>query len=85
MKEKIHAVSEKDLKGLLESLDLIKDLETNSLSCSSCGGRLSLENIGCIYPFKGEIRVCCNSLKCLERALEEITPLKKIPVGEEST
>jgi hypothetical protein len=84
MKEKIHAVSNKNLAELIRSLGLAEELEKEKLVCSFCKNKLSYENIGCIYPLKNEIRLSCNSLKCLERTLEEITPLRKISSrGEE--
>jgi hypothetical protein len=78
MKEKIHAVSSRDLDGLLQSLGLMEDLANGKLNCRCCGSKLSRENIGCIYPINKEIRLCCNTLDCLEKALEEITPLRRI-------
>jgi hypothetical protein len=78
MKEKIHAVSSKDLAGLLESLGLMEDLANGKLVCRCCGSKLSQENIGCIYPINKEIRLCCNTVDCLKKAIEEITPLRRI-------
>jgi hypothetical protein len=78
MKEKIHAVSDRDLDGLLESLGLTEDLANGKLNCYCCGSKLSKENIGCIYPIKNEVKLCCSTLDCLEKALEETTPTRKI-------
>jgi hypothetical protein len=78
MKEKIHAVLNRDLDGLLESLGLTEDLANGKLNCHCCGHKLSRENIGCIYPVNREIRLCCTTLDCLEKALEETTPTRRI-------
>ena len=78
MKEKIHAVSNRDLDKLLVSLGLMEDLTKDKLDCCCCGSKLSRENIGCIYPMNKEIRLCCNKLDCLKKALEEVTPLRRI-------
>lgn len=88
MKEKILAVTDKGLEAFLESLGLIDDLKSHILSCSICGVPLSLENIGCIYPIENEVKLCCENLKCLQKIMDEITPLRKIQTeggnGDES-
>lgn len=78
MKERIPAVSDKDIKKLLGSLGLLEDLKRRSMLCSICEETLSLENIGCIYPTEHEIKLCCDSLKCLQKAIDEITPMRRI-------
>lgn len=78
MKEKIHAVSDNDLDRLIESLGLVESLEKELLFCSCCGKKISRENVGGIYPVKKEIRICCNTLECLERIIEEITPTRRL-------
>lgn len=85
MKKKIHAVSNNDLDRLIESLGLGESLKEEKLFCSCCGKKLTRENVGCIYPLKREIKLCCNTLDCLEKALEEITPVRRISYnGEEA-
>jgi hypothetical protein len=78
MKEKIHAVSNRDLDGLLRSLGLMGDLANGKLNCCCCGSILSRENIGCIYPVKNEVRLCCATFDCLKKALEDTTPTRRI-------
>lgn len=80
MKEKIPAVADKDLRKLLKSLDLLENLEKHLLLCSICEKALSLENIGCIYPKEHEIKLCCDNLKCLQKAVDETTPMRGIHV-----
>ncbi len=81
--KKIHAVSDSDLDGLIESLGLAESLKKGLLSCGNCGKALSRENIGCVYPQKNEIRLCCNTLDCLQKTLETITPLRRVSNGGE--
>lgn len=76
--KKIHAVSDNDLDGLIENLGLVESLEKELLFCSYCGKKLSRENIGCIYPLENEIRLCCDTLSCLEKTLEEMTPMRRL-------
>ena len=82
MKEKIHAISYGDLNGLIESLGLTADLQMGTLFCSSCGKKLSEDNIGCIYPLENEIKLCCDSLDCLEKALENTSPIRQLHNNE---
>jgi len=79
MKEKIHAVADKDIGKLLENLGLLKDIKGHLVSCSICGKPLSIENIGCIYSGDHEIKLCCDNLKCLQKAIDETTPMRRIP------
>ena len=78
MKRKIHAVADSHLDGLLESLGLVEALESGSLSCSICGNTLTLDNIGCIYPKERETKLCCDNLRCLQKAIDETTPMRRI-------
>jgi hypothetical protein len=77
MKEKIIAVSNDDLDGFIRSLGLSEKLANGLLSCYRCGVQLSRQNIGCIYPMNREIRLCCNSLECLQQAIDETSPSRK--------
>lgn len=63
MKEKIHAVFNRDLYELLDSLGLIEKLDKGLLFCSFCGKKIISGNIGCIYPLKNEIRRSTGSNK----------------------
>lgn len=79
MKEKIHAVPDKDVEKLLENLGLLNDIKDHLIFCGICGEPLSIENIGCIYPSEHEIKLCCDKLKCLQKTIDEITPMRRIP------
>lgn len=78
VKEKIPAVADKDLRRLLKGLGLLENLEKHSILCSICEKTLSLKNIGCLYPSESEIKLCCDNLKCLQKAIGEITPLREM-------
>lgn len=78
MKEKIHAVSDSNLDHLIENLGLKEDLTSGKLWCHCCGTKLSRDNIGCIYPINSEIRLCCITIECLQKALDETTPTRRI-------
>lgn len=73
-KQKYHeisAVHEKNLRELLEGLDLLKDVENGCIKCRFCEKRITLENLQCIYPKDDEIVFCCEDIKCFEQALRD--------------
>jgi len=72
----IDAVHEKNLKGLLESLGLLEDVEKGRINCNFCGKTITLENLQCIYPKNDEIIFCCDDVKCFEQALEDSKKVK---------
>ena len=66
---RVRAVLESDLDQLLESLGLLDELEAGRLKCFICGQVVSKDNLGSIFPYAGEIRVCCDKTECyMERA-----------------
>lgn len=81
--KKILAVSNNDLDRLLTDLNLSQALEQGLLCCQFCKEKLSRESIGCIYPLGTEIRLCCKTLDCLRKALEETNPLRGLPNGSD--
>lgn len=88
MRQKIHVVANNDLEKFLDSLNLLEDLQINSLQCSICKETLSLDSIGCIYPFQHEIKICCDQLLCLQKVIDLITPIRRIDAedtGEEES
>lgn len=78
MKGVINAVSDSNLDELIASLGLREDLANGKIFCHCCGKNLSRDNVGCIYPINNEIRLCCDTLECLQRAVVETTPTRKI-------
>jgi hypothetical protein len=67
----IKAVHEKSLRELIESLGLSKEIEEGKIRCCYCGKKITFENLQCIYPKGNEIFICCDDLKCFEKALVE--------------
>lgn len=78
---RIRAVHERDLEGLLKSLNLLESLRTGKVKCAECQCEVTEKNLGFIYPFKGEIRVCCDNLECFYEVMLKIRKGQK-PSGE---
>ncbi len=64
-KKELFAFHEQNLEEILKNLDLLEDFKNRKLKCSICGKIITKGNLGCIYPEKGKIKVCCADLKCL--------------------
>ena len=70
-KTEIRAVYEKDLDKFLESIDLLSALGKGELKCHICGCEINRENLQCVYPQGGEIKVCCSNLSCYRQSIRE--------------
>jgi hypothetical protein len=68
---RISAVHEKDLKELLESLNLLQEVNKGLIHCKFCGKKITLENLQCIYPKGNEIVFCCDNISCFQQALQD--------------
>jgi hypothetical protein len=64
-KREILAFHEQNLEEFLEKLELLEAFKNKKLKCSICDKVITKENLGCIYPENGKIKVCCSDLKCL--------------------
>lgn len=73
MSDKISAVSDKDLVKLLKSLNLLDKINSNELKCSHCNDIITLDSVGCIYPYDNKINICCDRLSCYQSVLELIS------------
>ncbi len=72
MKKRILAVHEQNLDSFLQSVGLLEALENGQLKCGICGSLITRENFRCIYPDKGELKVCCSVLHCYETVLKNM-------------
>ena len=76
MSDKIHAVSDNDVEVLLDSLNLLEDIKSEKIICSICQKKVTINDVGCIYPFNNEIKICCDNMICLQKVVEIISPLR---------
>jgi hypothetical protein len=68
-RHEIYAVHKNSLEELLESLNLLKELEEGKLFCRFCKKTITLENLQVVYPKDDEIVICCNDIKCFQSVL----------------
>ncbi len=68
----INAVHQRDVKAFLARLGLLEDLERGKLKCDICDCQITEENIGTIFKFEGNLRVCCNRADCLKAVVDKV-------------
>jgi hypothetical protein len=69
-KQRILTVHEDNLEALLDKLGVLEDLKKGELRCAFCGGKLTKENLECIFNKDGKLGLCCEKLDCYVNALE---------------
>ena len=74
----IKAVHDSDLEKVLRKLGLYERLTRGELRCSICNRTLTMENLGGLYKEGGEVKLVCNSIKCLVEAAERVRRNRKL-------
>ena len=64
-KQKIRAVHDNEINGLLSSLGILDEVEKGEYRCARCGTFITIENLGAIYPEGETINFVCERLSCL--------------------
>jgi len=64
----LYVVDDEALVGILEKLGIYQDADAGKLQCYLCGRAVSVQNLGGIFKHEGQVRVTCNSIKCLYEA-----------------
>lgn len=67
----ISAVHSEDVVKLLNSLNLLQEVNEGRIHCKFCGRMITLDNFACIYPRRDEIIFCCDQIKCFEKAIQD--------------
>jgi hypothetical protein len=70
-KHEIRAVHENNLEEMLKELGILDDMREGRIKCKFCGKKVTLENLGCLYPESDDISVCCNDSKCFVQAIQD--------------
>ena len=66
-KEKIAAILDEDLLGLLIKINKYDEFIMGELTCTSCGEPISEKNLTAIVPKKdAKFEFVCNNIKCYE-------------------
>ena len=67
----IKAVHETELKRFLQDLGLLKGIEEGAINCNFCSRKITLANLQCVYPKNNEIKICCDDVRCFEKAVKD--------------
>lgn len=68
MRKKIEltAVWDEDLHDLLESLGILKDLNSGKILCIICGSKVDVNNLGTIMPSVNAVKLTCDDASCVQ-------------------
>ncbi len=59
------AVHDQDLRQFLTSLGILNGVEEGKFNCAVCQRKITLENLGGVYPENLEIRIVCEFVNCV--------------------
>lgn len=68
---KVKAVHDHDLRGLLESLGILEEVQSGRATCLICGQAVTLENLHCLLPRGDLVAVVCSKTPCIEASVPE--------------
>jgi len=71
IKKSIDAVHKHDIRQLLENLGLLEDFQNKRIHCAKCGGTITEENLGALFPQENKILTSCSNIKCLAEITKE--------------
>lgn len=70
-KEKMRAMADTDLEGLLVQVGDYDSFVRGELKCHVCGQVISSDNLAMVIPFKGndelKLRYICNNIDCVTK------------------
>jgi hypothetical protein len=70
-RHEIRAIHESNLEEMLKGLGILEDVREGRIKCKFCGKKITLKNLGCLYPKDNDISVCCNDSKCFVLAIQD--------------
>lgn len=71
-KEKLRAVFDEDLVGILKRINVYESFERGELLCEKCHTPISTENLQLIIPRKsGKFEFVCSEICCVEAYYSE--------------
>lgn len=65
-KVELTAVWDDDLHALLDSLGILKDLNSGKAHCIVCGSKVDTDNLGTIMPSVNTVRFTCDDTSCVQ-------------------
>lgn len=63
-KVEVNAVFGEDIIPFLKSIEMYDPLLNGEVLCAECASQVTLENFLSVYVDNGEIKVCCDNLRC---------------------
>lgn len=63
-----YAIDSRSLADALKKLGIYDDVAGGRTRCYFCGQPVAVENLGGLFKHEGQIRIVCNSIKCLYEA-----------------
>jgi len=70
-RHEIKAVHMSNLEEMLKGLGMLESVNEGHINCKFCGKKITLENLGCLYPKNNEISFCCNDSRCFMQAIQD--------------
>lgn len=64
-KDKLKAVHDNDLSQFLSSIGVLEQIINGQHACNICDIKITLENLGAVYPEDNKINFVCNRISCL--------------------
>ena len=61
----LKAIYDQDLEQVLVNLGILDELVAGELTCSICGGKVDLDNLGTIFPDDEKVGVSCDNDRCV--------------------
>jgi hypothetical protein len=58
------------LDDFLTELGILDAFNSGTLVCKLCERTITRENLGYIFPYQGEIVLCCDDAKCIYKMQE---------------
>jgi len=71
-KLEMKAIHENSLDVFLEKLGIYDKFSKGELTCSVCGDKIVVDNLGAIQSVKGTTRLICNKAKCYGKISQQI-------------
>jgi len=67
-KERMKVIHDNDLEQVLKDLGIYEDIVAQRKKCKFCEHIIDLDNLQGLFPESGDIKFCCDTPECLEKA-----------------
>ena len=70
-KVEVNAVFGEDIIPFLKSIEMYYPIVNGEVLCAECASQVTLQNFLSVYVDNGEIKVCCDDLRCYNSMIEK--------------